>query len=221
MNTTVLPATAESARGRSASRIRTSRRQPLDAPAVVRLAEIIAQAFDHRIADLIERIHFLLGLLVALDELQARRQEGVPAAVAARERHRRRLADMADAERVDEPLQRNFAPRLDGAEQVAHRGLAESLDLFEMDFAVALLQREDIGGLLDPSLLVEQLDLLLAEAVDIEGAARHEVLEMLDGLIGTGKFAGAARDSAFLARRRSARAPRRCAADTGIFSGTA
>ena len=38
------------------------------------------------------------------------------------------------------------------------------------------------GSLTQPS-LVEQLDLLLAQALDVEGAARDEMLEMLDGLV--------------------------------------
>src|ERR1700722_3270996 len=59
-----------------------------------------------------------------------------------------------------------------------------------MYFFIALLQRENIGRLPHPLVFVEQLDLLLAQAIDIEGAARHEVLEVLDRLIGTGELAG-------------------------------
>ena len=43
-------------------------------------------------------------------------------------------------------------------------------------FSLRSSQREDVGRLVDPALLVEQLDLLLAQAVDVEGAARHEML---------------------------------------------
>ena len=175
------------------------RDQALDPPAVMRLAEIVVQAFDHRVADLVERIHFLLSLLVVLGELETGLVEGGPIAIAARQRHRRRLADMADAERVDEPLERNLAPRFDGVEQIAHRGLAEALDLLEADLFVALLQREDIRRLLDPFVLVEQLDLLLAQPVDIEGAAGDEMLEVLNRLVGTGELAGAVRARPLLA----------------------
>ncbi len=153
--------------------------QAFDAPAVVRSRRNNREAFDHRVADLIERIHLQSGFLVALGELETGVMERLPAAVAARQRHRRGLADMADAERVDEPLQRNLAPRLDGGEQIAHRGFAETFHLFERDFAVALLlQREDVGRLFDPSFLVEKLDLLLTQPVDVEGAAGDEMLEM-------------------------------------------
>ena len=71
MNTTVLPATLESAARLFGVENAHLRGQAFDAPAVVRLGEIIAQAFDHRVADLIERVHLLLRFLVALGELQA------------------------------------------------------------------------------------------------------------------------------------------------------
>ena len=157
----------------------------------MRLAEIIVQALDHRVADLIERVHFLLGLGVVLGKLEASCVKCVPAAVAARKRHRRGLADMANAERINKALQRNVAPRLDGVEQIAHRDFAEAFDVLKMDFLVALLQRENVGRFPDPFLFVKQLDLLFAEPVDIEGATGDEVLEMPDRLIRTGKFAGA------------------------------
>ena len=82
----------------------------------MRLAEIGAQALDHGVADLVERIHLLLGFRIAAGEPEARVVKGIPAAVAARERHRRRLADVTDAKRIDETLQRDFPSRLDGAE---------------------------------------------------------------------------------------------------------
>ena len=97
-----------------------------------------------------------------------------------------------------------LASRLDGAEQIAHRGFAESFHVFEANFVVgplkhkfpiALAQRENIGRLLDPPLLVEKGDLLFAETVDIEGAARYEVFKVAERLIWAGEFAGAAGDA--------------------------
>ncbi len=58
------------------------------------------------------------------------------------------------------------------------------------------------AGSFEPALLIEELDLFFAEPVDVEGAAGDEMLEVLDGLIGAGEFAAAARDGAFLACRR-------------------
>src|ERR1700719_5213956 len=94
--------------------------ETLDTLAIVWLAEIIAKALDHGVADLIERVHLLLRLLVAPGELEAGFVEGLPGGVAARQRCRRRLAHMSDAERVDGPLQRNLASRLNSAEQITH-----------------------------------------------------------------------------------------------------
>ena len=129
-----------------------------------------------------------------------------PVAVAARQRHRRGLADVPDAERIDEPLQRNLAPCRDGGKQIAHRGLAETFHLLQAVFCrlsrCARSQRENSAGFFTQSLLVEQLDLLLAETVDIEGAAGDEVLEMLHRLVRAGELAGAAPDRALFAGRR-------------------
>src|ERR1041384_7960558 len=108
---------------------------------------------------------------------------------------------MADAEGVNETLQRDLAPRHDCGKQVTHGGLAEAFDLLQADFVVAVLKGENLGRLLDPAALVEQLDLLVAKPVNVEGAARHEMLEMLDDLIGTSEFTGAAGDRAFFAGR--------------------
>src|SRR5690349_2907510 len=90
---------------------------------------------------------------------------------------------MPDAEREDEAFERNVAPRRNRAKQIAHRGFAIALDLFQRELlSVALLQREAVGGLLHPALFEEIVDLLGAETVDVEGAARDEQLQMLDGL---------------------------------------
>src|SRR4051794_35383951 len=105
---------------------------------------------------------------------------------------------MADAERIDEALKRDLAPRLDRGEQIAHRGLAVAFDLLQLDVH-ASGQTENIGRLLDPTLLEEKFDLLLAKAFDVKGAARDEQFEMLDPLIRTSELAGAARARTFLA----------------------
>ena len=115
VNTTVLPATVESLRGFSASRMRDLRgRAARRACGCAPRRNNRATACDHRVADLVERIHFLVRLLVALGELEAGVVKRLPRAIAARQRRRRGLADMPDAERIDETLQRNLAPRLDG-----------------------------------------------------------------------------------------------------------
>src|SRR5437762_2168855 len=106
---------------------------------------------------------------------------------------------MAHAERIDETLQRNVAATLDRGKEIAHRGFAVALDLLQLELGVALLQREDVGGLPHPTLVEEVLQLLLAEPIDVEGAARHEQFQMFDLLERTGELAGAAGARAFLA----------------------
>src|SRR5262249_1865181 len=138
-------------------------------------------------------------LLIALRELEAGVVERLPRAVAARERNRRGLADMADAQRIDETLERDLAARGDRTEQVGHGGFAIALDLLELDPLVAFFEHEDVGRLLDPALLEEEHDLLLAEPVDVEGAPRHEVPQVLDLLERTGELAGAMGAHALLA----------------------
>src|SRR5213079_2950064 len=91
----------------------------------------------------------------------------LPRAVAARQRQRRGLADMAHAERIDKTLERNPPPPPDRLEQIAHRGLAVAFDLLQPEFRIARLQREDIGRLFHPAVLEEELDLLFAEAIDV------------------------------------------------------
>ena len=49
----------------------------------------------------------------------------------AREPARIGLADMADAERVEEAVERDRAPRLDRREQIARRGLAEAFPFLQ------------------------------------------------------------------------------------------
>ena len=119
--------------------MRTCCGQPLDDAAIVLLAEIGGERVDHGVADLVERIHLGARLLVAVGDLDAGVVERLPRAVAAGERARRRLADVADAERIDEAVERDLAPLVDRAEQVADRGLAVAFDLFQLDLGIALL----------------------------------------------------------------------------------
>src|SRR5262249_21193759 len=139
--------------------------QPLDDATIVFLAEIGGECIDDRVADLVERIHVLARFLVAVGNLQAGIVKRIPGAVAAGERARRGLADMADTERIDEAFERNLAPRRDGAEQIADGNVAVAFDLLELELRVARLQGEDVGRLLEPALVEEESDLLLAKPV--------------------------------------------------------
>src|SRR5436190_2467260 len=74
-----------------------------------------------------------------------------------------------------------------------------TFEFLQLELGVACLQREDIRRLSHPSLLEKEFDLLLAETIDIEGAARGEQFQVLDLLVGTGELAGAAGARALLA----------------------
>src|SRR5262245_15874995 len=108
---------------------------------------------------------------------------------------------MADPERIDETIQRNFATLLDRVEQVMHGGFAVTFHVLEPDLRVALGKREDVGRLLYPFLLEEEFDLLLAESLYVESTSRAEQFKVLDLLVRTGKFACAACARALLAGR--------------------
>src|SRR5580692_10149634 len=108
---------------------------------------------------------------------------------------------MAHAERIDETFQRYLPSFLDCGKEIPHGGFAVTFDLLKLELGVAFLQRENIARLLDPSFLEEELDLLLAEPLDIEGTARGEQSQVLDLLEGTGELAAAAGARALLAGR--------------------
>src|SRR5712691_3652267 len=108
---------------------------------------------------------------------------------------------MAYAECVDKALKRNLSALADSGEQIAHRGLAEAFFVFEFDFLVALFECENISRLPHPALFEKQFDLLFAEAVDVESAARGKELQMFDFLERASELAAAAGSRAFLAGR--------------------
>src|SRR5262249_26862940 len=104
------------------------------------------------------------------------------------------LADVANAERIEEAVKRDRATRVNGAEEVTRRSLAEPLPFAERrtSLPVARLKGEDIGGGSDQVLSEEKLDQLFPQPLDVEGVARDEVFEALDGLRRADQRAGAA-----------------------------
>ena len=117
------------------------------------------------------------------------------------EQPRRRLADLRDAERIDEPVERDAPPLVDRGHQVAGAEFAPAFALHDH----LGIEPEDVARLADQPVLPEGGDVLLAEPLDVEAVARDEVPEPLDGLRGTDQPAGAApRDLARLAHREAA-----------------
>src|SRR5262249_62302627 len=85
---------------------------------------------------------------------------------------------------------------LDRLEQVVDRFGAVALLIGEplllRQTRIALRQGEDVGWLQDAALVVEGLDLLLAQPLDVEGVPRYEMLQPLLGLRRADEAAGAA-----------------------------
>src|SRR5690349_12482561 len=169
----------------------------------MRFTEESRNGIDHCRANLIQRVHFftrldlLHGAVFARDS-QRRIVKRLPRAVTARECFCGCLAYLADAERVDEPLERNLTAGLDRGQQFAHRDFAEALLCFEL--GLFRLELKDLRGLANPVLVVEELNLLLAEAFDVEGQPRNEMPQMLGLLKRAGELSRAARARALFAR---------------------
>src|SRR5580700_6584218 len=113
----------------------------------------------------------------------------------------RRLADLRNAKRVDKALERNSPALVDRGHQVARAELAPAFALGDH----LGIEAEDVARLADQPVLPESSDVLLAEPLDIEAMARHEMPQPLDRLRGAYQPAGAApRHLARLAHREAA-----------------
>ena len=92
----------------------------------------------------------------------------------------RRLADLTNAERIDKTLEHDGAALVDGSHQLLHRLFAPTVALF--DFVGVLFQTEKIGGAPDHPLRPELFNVLCAKPFNVEGVARHEMLEPFNRL---------------------------------------
>ena len=121
-----------------------------------------------------------------------------------RQQPRVRLADAADAERVDEARQRNAPPRLDRARQVARPRSRPSLRVPRSPPRARAALKMSAGPCSQPG-GIEFADRLLAQPVDIEGGARDEMDQPLHALRGADQ-----RRRCSAAPPRPAGAPRGC-----------
>ena len=149
-----------------------------------------------------------------------RRPPVVDGAIAAREQTRRRLTDVADSQCMDETVERDAPARFDRAEEVGGGGLAPALALGErcVQIAVLRLNVEDVRRALHAAFGPERLDLLGAEALDIEGVPGDEMAQPLQRLGRADQTAGAAAHRFALLPHRVAAALR---ADGGRNEGLA
>ena len=155
----------------------------------MRLLEEIDDGLRHHVADAVDLVQPLQGVRVGHGVAQVLKR-----AEALGEELGRGLAHMPDAEREDEALERNRAPRFDGREKIGGGLRAPALLLGQLRrrAAVARLQRENVGGRANAAFLEKRLDVFFAKALDIEGEPRHEMTKPLNHLRGADEAARAA-----------------------------
>ena len=103
----------------------------------------------------------------------------VERAVMPRQQPRRRLADLRDAERVDEAVERDPPPLVDRGDQLAGADLAPAFALG--DAARPSSRKMSPGRRISPSSQNSAM-CFVAEPLDVEAVARDEMLQPLDRL---------------------------------------
>ena len=103
--------------------------------------------------------------------------------------------DIADSQRVDEPRERRLAALLDRGDHVRRRLLGHAVELRQLGEP----ERVEVRGRVHDAAIDELVDELVAQALDVHGAARGEMQQRLLALRGTEEPAGAARDRLVLA----------------------
>src|SRR6476620_4028717 len=169
---------------------------------IVRLGEEIGDGFGHRGSDAFDIVELGVSLARAVGRSSKHGvAEGLDAATGAREQPPSDLANMRDAERIDEAVELHPPARVYCREQLRCRGLAPSVPRFEprRGAPVAPGKGEDVLRRLDQTVVVESLDVLLAKSLDVESVARHEMLEPLHALGRADQAPGAAPDRILLA----------------------
>src|SRR5690606_1711052 len=106
------------------------------------------------------------------------------------------FADVGNAQRIDKACQRRFAACIDGVEQVAGGNFGETFQLDDLLMGQAVKIRRGI----DQTPVHQLFDDLVAQAIDIHGAARYEVDDRLLELRLAGQTADAAIDRALADR---------------------
>ena len=165
-------------------------REIVERLAVMRLVEEIDDVAGDERADLLDTVEIAPRFGIFLARVQHRFAPVFQAAVMPREQLRRRFADLPDAERIDEFIERYAPPRLDGIKQFRGRFLAPPLP-FLQSLAV-LMQPENIGRRVDEFIFPQLANALIAETFDIEGVAAGKMAQPFDRLRGADEAAGAA-----------------------------
>src|SRR6185312_9265515 len=101
---------------------------------------------------------------------------------------RRLLPHLRNAQGIDEAVERDLAPSVDGVLELPGALLAPAFALCDH----SRVEAEDVGRRADELVLPECGEVLVAQPLDIEGVARHEMTQPLDHLRRADQPAGAA-----------------------------
>ncbi len=154
--------------------------QPIDDGCIVGIVEISGDILrDHR-------THVRNPLDLVLSGLAQRRH----IAEIPRQRERGRLAHIAYAERVQKSRQRRALGTQNGGLQFLRGLIAHALERREL----LLLQVEQIRGCSHPIAIHQLFDELVAQSLDVQGAARGKMLDFLLALRRAYSSSGAPRD---------------------------
>jgi hypothetical protein len=133
VKTTVLPATGlPDVTGCSATSWRHLGQQARDHLDIARLLVELDDGARDDLADALDSVEIVPGFAGKRCRLLHRRFEGFIGAIGARQQLGGGLADMADAERVDEAVERDAAPLVDRRVKLADADLAEAVDILEL-----------------------------------------------------------------------------------------
>ena len=144
----------------------------------------------HRGTDTVDIDQIAVGFRLRVPGRRHRAPPFGERAVVLGEQARRRLAHLADAERVDEAVEADGGALADGGDEIFQRFRAPPLA--RLDVGAFLMKPEDVGRRGDQPVLAESLDMLGPQPLDIEGVAGDEVLQPFDGLRRADQAAGAA-----------------------------
>ena len=100
------------------------------------------------------------------------------------------FADQADAEGEDQAREGRALAPVEGGEDVVGQLVAHTLQRQQLLFG----QKVQVPGVFDEALLHQLQNVLVAEPLDVQGAARDEVDDALGGLGGAAEAVGAAGD---------------------------
>src|SRR5262249_34883376 len=132
---------------------------------IVLLAEETDDILGHVLPDAVDVGELAPGVALPVACRQHALTPACEATIVARQQLRRLLSHLADAERIDEAIERDLAARFDGVAELARALLTPALALADNGG----IEAEDVGGRLDELVFPEIGDVLGAEAFDIEG----------------------------------------------------